>query len=88
MQIVWLVPAGWIAHVFLHDVQDAHKQRQYKLLVGLVGVYIGLVGVADLLYIKPECFFVTPTKMCSGSGFGEEWELNRVDYRAWRGMRA
>ena len=43
VQIVWLVPAGWIAHVFLHDVQDAHKQRQYKLLVGLVGVYIAIV---------------------------------------------
>ena len=36
--MVCVARLGSAIHVFLHDAQDAPKQRQYKLLTGLVEV--------------------------------------------------
>ena len=55
VQIVWFVSPGWVAHVFLHDAQDAPKQREYKLLTGLVGVH------EDIL---PSIAMATDYDMC------------------------
>ena len=37
--MVCVARLGSAIHVFLHDAQDAPKQRQYKLLTGLVEVH-------------------------------------------------